>query len=113
MTQVKSHSPSGVPVEGPAAFVWALVLGGMTLTGVLALDDASFAWWSQTITSLLTRPVVQIIFAVAVFLHVAEGGIAFVLAKGKATDRQTWGWFAQTVLLGYFSLGILRKKLAS
>lgn len=86
---------------------WISILFGMSLTGVLALSDAGYALWSEHVTTLISRQLVQQIFIVAVFLHVLEASVAYRLAIKLGHKKSAAAWALQTLMLGYPSLGKL------
>ncbi|MFW5920484.1 MAG: TMEM254 family protein [Polyangiales bacterium] len=97
-------------LERPALWCWVAVLGGMGMLGVLALSASAYALWSEHVTAALSQGLLQSVFAVAVALHVAEAFIAHRLARRIGERRAASAWFWQTFLLGYFSLGLLRRR---
>lgn len=114
MTQTSSISGSRPGVERPHLFWWAIILFGMTLTGVLAYNDAAYGMWAENVTTLLPQGLIQWIFVVAVGIHVTEALVALRMASRNADKAGSpFGWFIQTLLLGYASLGLLRKRLGN
>lgn len=86
---------------------WISILFGMVLTGVLALSDAGFSLWSESITTAISRQLIQQIFGAAVFLHVLEATVAYRLALKLGHQKSAVAWGLQTFMLGYPSLGKL------
>lgn len=112
MTQVRTETARAPKLARPHAFWWTIILFGMTLTGVLAFNDAAFASWSGNVTTLLPQGVIQGIFVVACAIHLSEALVALKLAASAPEKAGSpLGWFVQTLLLGYASLGLLRKRL--
>lgn len=98
-------------LERPALWCWVAVLGGMGTLGVLAFSAPAYALWSEHVTAALSQALLQWVFAVAVALHVGEAVIAHRLARRIGEHRAASGWFWQTFCLGYFSLGLLRRRV--
>lgn len=98
-------------LERPALWCWAAVLGGMGMLGVLAFSAAAYAAWAEHVTGALSQGLLQWIFGVAVALHVGEAVIAHRLACRMGDERAAGAWFWQTFCLGYFSLGLLRRRV--
>ena len=105
------ESATGLGIVRPHLITWILVLGGMTLTGVLAYSTAAYQWWYESVTTLLTVGTLRVIFIVAVALHVIEAVAAYLLAMKSGRGETALGWAFQTFLMGYFSLGLLRRQI--
>lgn len=69
-------------------------LGGVILTGVVARRSG--------------RPALQLLFAVAVALHVSEAGYAYSAARRAGLTGSATRWGLQTLAVGFPSLGALR-----
>ena len=97
-------------VDRPHWGWWVAILGGMTLTGVLALSPAAHAAWSEAVTVWTPRWLLGSIFAWAVLVHVQKGMVAVRLAEraGLHATSTAWGW--QTFALGFASLRLLRRR---
>lgn len=101
-----------VDVERPALGWWVSILSGMGLLGLIAHLDRVWRLWSRRVTPTVPRPVYQVVFWIAVGLHVGEGTAAVGIAErnGRATSSLRWGF--QTLLLGFPSLRLLRRQVA-
>lgn len=99
-------------VERPHIGWWLSIIGGLGLTAALALSDGAFVWWSESVTTALSRDLLRGIFYVAAFLHVFEGSYAFLLAK-KLGLASAPGWGLQTFILGFPSLRLLLRRRAA
>ncbi|MCZ6782381.1 MAG: NAD-dependent epimerase/dehydratase family protein [Proteobacteria bacterium] len=97
-------------VDRPHWGWWVAILGGMTLTGVLALSPAAHAAWSEAVTVWTPRWLLGTIFVWAVLVHVHKGMVAVRLAEraGLHATSTAWGW--QTFALGFASLRLLRRR---
>jgi hypothetical protein len=91
---------------------WVAILGGMTLTGALALSAEAYGWFVANVTTLLPRWLIVATFVWACWLHVKKGLRAVQLAErsGLHATALAWGW--QTVLLGFASLQLLERRIA-
>ena len=69
-------------------------LGGVILTGIVARRSG--------------RPSVQLLFAVAVALHVGEAGYAYSAARSAGLTGSATRWGLQTLAVGFPSLSALR-----
>lgn len=97
-------------VERPAAGWWVAVLGGMTVLGLIAFRSSWWRWWSTRVTSAVPRGAYRALFWAAVATHVAEGTAAVRLAERAGEHAATLSWGAQTTLLGFPSLRLLRRR---
>ncbi len=98
-------------VERPGAPWWIAILSGMGLLAVLALHAGAYAWWSEHVTKALSRPLLQWILAAAVLVHVGEGLQARRIALRGGLRASANGWFWQTLLLGFPSMILLRRRI--
>lgn len=97
-------------VDRPHALWWIAILGGMGLTGALALSATAHAWWEAHVTAWTPRPLLIAIFAAACLEHVRKALVAVREAEraGLQATSLAWGW--QTLLLGWPSLRLLRAR---
>jgi hypothetical protein len=99
-------------VDRPHLAWWIAILGGMTLTGALALSSAAYAWFAANVTPSLPRGAIVATFVWACWLHVKKGLRAVQLAERAGLHETALGWGWQTCLLGFASLGLLEKRIA-
>ena len=99
-------------VERPHLAWWVAILGGMTLTGTLAISGSAYAWFSAHATALLPRSAIVAVFVWACWLHVKKGLRAVQLAERAGLHATALGWGWQTFLLGFASLGLLERRIA-
>jgi len=99
-------------VERPHLAWWVAILGGMTLTGALAISDSAYGWFAAHVTALLPRWAIVAIFVWACWLHVRKGLRAVQLAERAGLHATALGWGWQTFLLGFASLGLLEQRIA-
>jgi hypothetical protein len=98
-------------VERPAAAWWVGILIGMSLWGLLALNDAVWAQWQGIAGGLLPRPLVLGGFVAVVAIHVGEALYAYTLAVRTGRKAAAFGWLVQTFFLGVPSLALLQKQI--
>jgi len=97
-------------VERPPVVTWVAVLGGMGLLGALCLSSSAYALWAEHVTGALSQGLLRWIFGLAIAAHVAEAIAAYRLARRLGDRGSASAWFWQTLMLGYFSLGLLRRR---
>ena len=97
-------------IDHPHVGWWVGVLGGMGALAVLAFNTGAYAAWCELVTAALPQNLLRGIFAVAVFLHVAEATYAFRVAQRARLGAQAGPWFVQTLLLGFPSLRLLLRR---
>lgn len=98
-------------VDRPHIGWWIAILGGMTVLGILAYHPGAYRWWHANVTTLLSQGLLRFVFIAAWLAHLGEGLYALRLAQ--RSGRNAAGWFVQTFLLGYASLGLLRARIAA
>ncbi len=101
-----------VDVERPATGWWVAILSGMGLLGLIAHRRRVWEWWSRRVTSAVPRPVYRAVFWVAVGLHVGEAAYAVRDAERDGRSASSLRWGFQTLLLGFPSLRLLRRRTA-
>jgi len=97
-------------VERPALGWWVSILSGMTLLGLVASNDRTWRWWSTHMTAAIPRSAFRSLFRAAVATHIVESAIAVRVAERDGRHAATLAWGAQALLLGYPSLGLLRRS---
>ncbi len=90
---------------------WLSILPGLVLLGVLALWAPAYAWWAGHVTTFFSPVFLQSLFVAACLIHVMEAGYAYLLCQRAQHDIPQWGWFVQTLFLGFPSLLLLRRKI--
>lgn len=100
-------------VERPALGWWVSILSGMTLLGLIAFNGLTWRTWSEHVTGVIPQGFLRVLFGAAVVTHVAEGAAAVRMAESDGRHAASLGWGAQTLLLGFPSLGLLRKSVAA
>jgi hypothetical protein len=100
-------------IERPHWAWWLAILGGMSLTGALALSATCYEWFAAHVAGWLPRWGVGAIFVWASWLHVKKWLRAVQIAEraGMRESALAWGW--QTFLLGFASLGLLERRVAA
>lgn len=98
-------------VERPPLASWIAILGGLGLNALIGFDDAAYTAWCNSITTALPQELIRNIFLGAVVVHVGEAIYAWRMATAAGL-RSAQGWALQTFLLGFPSLGRLRKVIA-
>jgi 3beta-hydroxy-delta5-steroid dehydrogenase/steroid delta-isomerase len=99
-------------VDRPHWAWWLAILGGMGLTGALAISDAAYGWFAAHVAAWLPQPLIGAIFVWACWLHVKKGLRAVQLAERAGLRETALGWGWQTFLLGFASLGLLERRIA-
>ncbi len=99
-------------VERPAAAWWISIVLGIGSLAVVGYSDTAYTWWEQHITGALRQGFFAIAFNATVAVHIAEAAYAFRLARQNNLLHSAAGWAAQTFLLGFPSLKLLRAKVA-
>lgn len=99
-------------VERPYIGWWVSIIAGLTVNAVIAFHADAYAWWCTHVTTVLPQRLVQTIFIAAVLTHVAEATYALRLAQRRGLRNSAAGWCAQTLLLGFPSLRLLRQRVS-
>eukprot|EP00457_Paulinella_chromatophora_P005413 gb/GEZN01005430.1/.p1 GENE.gb/GEZN01005430.1/~~gb/GEZN01005430.1/.p1 ORF type:complete len:483 (-),score=32.85 gb/GEZN01005430.1/:91-1539(-) len=98
---------------------WILVIGGMSLTGMLGgmvskecIASSPFLTFFDGIAKGIfhSQENIMIVFQLAVATHVLEATWAIKVAREDGCSNTWWMWFIQTLVLGYPSLGLLYKR---
>ncbi|MBI1817519.1 MAG: DUF4499 domain-containing protein [Deltaproteobacteria bacterium] len=97
-------------IERPELHWWVTIVGGVGLTAVLGFSDEAYALWHGHVTTLLSQPIIQLIFIGAVLTHLAEAIYALRLTQRLDLRDSAIGWVVQTFLLGFPSLRLLRRR---
>jgi len=99
-------------VERPHVGWWISIFLGMTVLGLISLNEVTGAWFQSNIPFLGTVPISvwRIVFLIALALHVGEGIYAW-RAASRAGLKRARGWGMQTLLLGWPSTRLLRKEI--
>ncbi len=100
-------------VERPHASWWLSILSGLGLLALVGYDDAAYAWWTAHVGGALSQPFLKRVFIAAVVTHVGEATYAYRLAQRSGCAAAAWGWFRQTLVLGFPSLRLLRRRVAT
>lgn len=110
MADTHTHAAQSA-VDRPHVGWWVAVLGGMALLAVLAFHAGAYATWCEWVTTALPQNMLRRIFVIAVGLHVGEATYAVRLARRAGLGESAGGWFAQTLMLGFPSLRLLRRRV--
>jgi len=100
-------------VERPALGWWVSILSGMTLLGFIAFHGRTWRMWSESVTGVIPQAALRALFGAAVATHILEGSAAVRIAERDGRHAATLRWGAQTLLLGFPSLGLLRRSVAA
>lgn len=103
--------PNDDILEHPPLGWWVAILAGLAINAAVAFDSSAYAWWCTHVTAVLSQGLVQAIFIAAVVTHVAEATYALRLAQHRGHGNSAGGWFVQTLLLGFPSLRLLRRRV--
>lgn len=98
--------------ERPPLGSWIVIAGGLGLNALVGFSDSAYALWCRHVTSVLPQHVIRNIFLGAVVVHVGEAAYAWRLARGAGLESAA-AWALQTLLIGFPSLGRLRKLIAT
>jgi hypothetical protein len=91
----------------------------MTTTALFAFDSPDTVYSNQILSSLKafsygvfqSQRVIQYVFYAATLTHVLEACVALKVSSDlKCCQQKQFFWFAQTVLYGYGSLGMLYER---
>jgi hypothetical protein len=99
-------------VERPPVALWIAIVGGLGLSALVGLSDSAYALWCSHVTSALPQRLIRDIFLGAVVVHAGEAAYAWRLARGAGLKTAA-AWTLQTFLIGFPSLGRLRKLIAA
>jgi len=90
---------------------WVLLLGGLATFGVITFEGRANRAFHRVTGGRVPQASLVAGFAAACGLHVAEAVHARRTAKAAGLDRSADGWAAQTLLVGFPSLGNLRRTI--
>lgn len=99
-------------LERPALGWWIAIGGGIGCLAIVALSDSAYAWWSTHITAAIPQWAFRGLFYGTVLTHIAEALSAWQLARRSGLNRSASAWAAQTFILGFPSLRLLRAKVS-
>lgn len=97
-------------IERPHIGWWVAILGGLAINAAVGFDAGAYAWWCTHVTTALSQRLVRNIFIAAVLTHVIEAAYAARLAQRSGLGDRAGGWCVQTLLLGFPSLRLLRRR---
>ncbi len=98
-------------VERPPLGWWIAILAGLGLNAWVGFSDSAYAIWCSYVTAVFPQALLRNIFLAAVVVHVGEALYAWRLAT-QAGLRTAAGWTLQTFVLGFPSLGRLRRRVS-
>jgi len=98
-------------VDRPAWGWWVSIVGGLLAFGVVAYCDPVWNAWSQHVLGFIPRFFYQVGFLAAVLTHVHKGQNAVRIAERAGLHETSMGWGWQTFILGFPSMGMLRKRI--
>lgn len=99
-------------VERPAAGWWIAVGSGLGLLAWMALVPSAYAWWATHVTGAISQPQLLALLILAIVTHAAEALVARRIALDGGLEQSAHAWAWQTLLLGFPSLRLLRRRLA-
>jgi hypothetical protein len=99
-------------VERPAVVWWVLVLGGLTVLGLQSWDAAFYTWWVSHVNWLPSQMVMAWVFIACIPIHVGEAAYVYFAAPRSGLLRSRTAWAVQTLMLGYPSTHLFRKRAA-
>ena len=98
-------------VDRPALVWWVLVLGGLTILALDSWDPAFYAWWTSHVNPLPGQAVMAWVFVACVPIHAGEAIYVNLAAKKSGLALSRAAWTVQTLILGYPSTHLFRKKV--
>lgn len=111
MRPVDAREPSLADVvDHPHWTLWLLVLGGLTILALQGFSTPFFQWWVAHINRLPSQRGMAWLFVVCIPIHVFEAVYVHRLARRLALSRSVLGWTVQTLLLGYPSTRLIRRR---
>lgn len=97
-------------LEVPPLGWWIAIVGGLGLNAWVGFSDSAYAGWCAWVTTALPQSMIRNIFIGAVVVHMAEATYAWRLATSAGLSSAP-AWAAQTLLIGFPSLGRLRQRV--
>ncbi len=94
----------------PRPVWWVLTLGGLTLLAFQGFRPDFYAWWATHLHPLPPRSFMAWLFVACIPVHAFEAVYVFRLAQRLGMPRSAAGWALQTMMLGYPSTALLRKR---
>ena len=101
---------AGDTVERPAIVWWVLVIGGLTILAFQSWDAPFYAWWTSHVNWLPGQTVMAWIFIACIPIHVGEAIYVYVAAPNRGLSRSRRAWAIQTLILGYPSTHLFRRR---
>jgi Domain of unknown function (DUF4499) len=102
----------GDAVERPAAIWWVLVLGGLTVLAFQGWSTPFYDWWTSHVNWLPGQTIMAWVFIACVPIHLSEALYVYVAAPRSGLLRSRSAWAFQTLLLGYPSTHLFRRRAA-
>ncbi len=102
----------GDVVERPALVWWVLVIGGLGILALQSWNNDFYAWWTSHVNALPGQAVMGWIFLACIPIHVGEALYVYATAPRRGLTRTRTAWALQTLVLGYPSTHLFRKRNA-
>jgi hypothetical protein len=99
-------------VERPAVVWWVLVLGGLSVLGLQSWNAEFYGWWTSHVNALPGQAVMSWIFIACIPIHAGEAIYVYLAAPRSGLTRSRTGWAIQTLVLGYPSTHLFRRRAA-
>ena len=99
-------------VDRPHPAWWLVVLGSLTVLAFQGFDADFYAWWVSHLHPLPPQRFMAWLFVACIPVHAGEAIYVHRLAQRLGMPRSAAGWAAQTMLLGFPSTALLRKRAA-
>jgi hypothetical protein len=99
-------------VERPAPIWWVLVLGGLTILAFQSWNAPFYEWWTSHVNWLPGQAVMAWVFIACIPIHAGEAIYVYLAAPRSGLARSRVGWAVQTMVLGYPSTHLFRKRAA-
>jgi len=100
-------------VDRPHPIWWVLVLGGLTLLGFQAFSTRFYDSYIAHVNPLPGQSVMLAIFIACIPIHIFEAIYVYRLAQELGLHRSAAGWSLQTLLIGFPSTLLIRKRAKS
>ena len=98
-------------VDHPHPVWWLAVIGGLTLLAFQGFNTEFYEWYVAHLNPLPGQAFMRWLLVACVPIHVYEGVWAYRAALRLGLTRSARGWGLQTLVLGYPSTHLIRRRL--